>query len=226
MKLRTLLPILFLVTPVLAKEPDIEKYSAQVARFVVDVCYSPAKGDTRKIFRRLPSEYSLSVQTKDAAFERVIREKIGKMASITGHKEKNVEAGKEPLITVYAGSFSELKPIANKADRSISLDSGYSSWAWWDIDETVTKGVIFICLDKLDQAKREQLLNHGLMFMWGVTSQSDEISQSSLYEGGSISTLQPIDIRLLKFLYTYVPTKTKPAQLRDLIRDNWEKVKN
>lgn len=220
--------ILFLLgsIPAFAKEPAIDKYSAVIGRFAVDVCFAPDIGNKSRIFRRLQSDFSVKIATKDLAFEKVAREKINQMVSITGLKEKAIEAGKEPTVTIYAGSISDLKPIAQKSLRGLTLEHGCGWCTSPNIENTTTQGSIFICLDKLDRAKQEKHLQSGLMFVWGVTSHSDEFSQSFLSESATSSELQPLDIRLLKFLYSYVPSNTNPAQLRDILRENWEKMPN
>lgn len=210
-----------------AAETDISKPSSKLRRFVSDVIFEVAAGDREKYSKRLPGSITVNYHCLPAE-RQLVESHLEEFLSASGVKvESPPQAGSPSAsIAIYFGDKASLTTIAKSIDRQISIDDGFTYWTWWGEDRTISRGVVFICTDKLAGKELEDRLTEQLLGIFGLPARSSEFDETCLSSKESVFTsLQPLDKATLKFIYQSVPPGTKPREFDTIFREKWEKVR-
>lgn len=208
-----------------AREISPEKYSSKLRSFITDVVYEVEAGDRDKKFKRMAPYLQVTIhgdQNAGAAFNSKLKEFL----DATGVSSEKPQGGSAVVcdLQVYFGTTADIKTKAADIDKQIGFKDGATYWKWWDGSDTVDRAVIFVSTDEFKGPALNDRLVELLLGVFGLPSQSKRADNSCLSMKDEIKpSLQPLDIAVLKFLYTSVPAGTRPSALKKLVRENWPK---
>lgn len=208
-----------------AREVDPAKYSSRLSSFIADVVYEVEAGDRDKKFKKLAPHLKLQING-DKDSETIFNAKLKEFLAVTGVTNEKPEGSLTPTcdLRVYFGSTASIREKAAEIDKKIMFKDGATYWKWWDDNHTVIGAAIFISTDEFKGEKLEDRLVEILLGVFGLPSQSKSADNSCLSMEEDIKTsLQPLDIEVMKFLYQSVPAGARPSELKKLIRDKWDK---
>ncbi len=218
----SLITYLLAISSSQGREIDIEKPSGQLRRFVLDTIFVVEVGDRERFSKRLPE--SINVQFHGEAGPIALAERhLSELCSLTGVKQvDSVSDEAVAKIDIYFGPHNDLSKVANEINRKISLDSGQSSWTWWNEKRFINRAVIFVATDKFSGPSLEDAILDQSIRAFGLPSRSKEFDGSCLSTKEQVLTaLQPLDKAVLGFYYRSIPAGSPPREVDKIFREQW-----
>ena len=154
--------------------------------------------------------------------------KLEELLAATGVVKEDPETSTKPTgkTEVYFASSDEIKVISAEIDKQIGFRGGAVNWKWWNGRSIVTRAVILVSTDVFEGEELEDITLELLLHVFGLPSKSKRVDNSCVsFESDPMTSLQPLDIAVLKFLYESVPAGTEPSDLKKLIRSEWDPAK-
>ncbi|MBL9114991.1 MAG: hypothetical protein JNJ83_08280 [Verrucomicrobiaceae bacterium] len=187
------------------------------------VVYGLGSGDISRLTYIWKITPALSVESSDETHKTEASAIFGDLCQTAGLRAPD---GSCPL-ALHIGTSRELGKKVSEINRekklpTTSLQDGHSFTVWFDEEGYATDAVVMISTDHFKGEALKPALLQVLLNVLGFPGRRGDLDQAALTKGGKPSPeLTEIDRKLIAFLYANVPTRTKPNDLKKIVREKW-----